>query len=245
MSEILTKYSKQLQSVAAILVIGSFLWGGYQYFFNSTKVEIEVKINDAHLPASISSKFAANVNMLLNSISSDYLRDSLNSEINNLNEVSQFFSKTSKMATYEITNTSSYTLNNVDIRIRNVSDLTAWGTTGNALLTIETTEIMRSMKIDRQSGIISFGSIDKLPPKSTLIITVWGDVRDYYLSQPITVAYDGGSGKVIKTTSVTGFSAFIYDNTIFFIILLLLINIGSFLAIIEKVCENGNEEPDV
>lgn len=233
--EFLTKHSRAISATAGLIVIGGFAYGIFKLFFESADLEVIVTVNDANLPTSIASKYSSSMNWFVDRFPKKEVSQDVKKALSDVLEVSSFLTETNSKATFEIDNNSNKTLKNIDIRIKNVSKLTAWGVTGNSLQTIEATEIMRAMRTDPQNGIITFGGIEKIPPQSSLIITIWGETRQYLIDDPISVTYDGGSGKVVRTSTVRGFASFIYENTTYLLILLALVNIGAFFAVIDAV----------
>lgn len=236
------KYSKLIQTVAALIFIVIVIGGVIKGFFSSEDLEIVVTVTDADLPTSIASKYASGMNNFVERLPKHEANQKIKQAMDDVIEVTQFLTQTSSKATYEIVNNSNKTLKNIDIRIMNVSRLTAWGVTGNVLQSVEASTIMRTMKKDPHGRIITFGGIEKIPPRSTLIITIWGEIQQYLIEDPISVTYDGGSGKVIRTSTVKGFASFVYENIGLLLILLGIVNIGAFLFVIDTVCNKMKKE---
>lgn len=234
-TEFLTKQSKVLQSIAALITILLFAYGIFKVFFESADLEVLVTISEANLPSSISSKYISSMRILVDKFPSKQVDAETNKALSEVIDVSDFLTETNSKATFQIVNNSKYTLKNIDIRIKNVSKLTAWGVTGNSLQSIESSTIMKAMKEDRGTGIITFGGIEKIPPQSSLVITIWGETRQYLIEDPISVTYDGGSARMVRTSTVQGFASFVYDNTTFLVIMLAIVNIGAFLSVIDAV----------
>ncbi len=230
MKEWLLKNAKFIQALVALITLVLFIWGAVKIFFSTSDLEVVYQYSDAELPSSIGGKYSKSLGPMV-----EYFKKEKNTEqLNNVFEVNDFLNKTRNKVKYEITNNSKYTIKNLDIRIKNVTNLTAWGVSGNILQSVESNAIMRKMRSDNSTGVITFSGIEKLPPQTTLIINIWGDIREYNLDDPIIATYDGGSSEIIRTSLVKGFDSFIYENSSFLVVMLLLLNIGGFLFIVDS-----------
>ncbi len=239
--QFLEKNSRILEALAALIAIMLFLFAIIKFLFEPADVEVTVSMNDANLPASIAEKYSNALDSLLKTVEKKQEKN-YKMSYEGMVEVSKFLRETAKKANYVITNNSSYTIKNVDIRIKNVTKLTAWGVTGNMLQVVESQSIMRKMKIDGETGIITFGNIEKLPPKSNLVISIWGNVREFFVGDIVYVTYDGGSAKITRATEITGFNSFIYENSTYLVLLLIILNTGLFLYIVDRTREKLKKE---
>ena len=229
--------SKIVQAITALFVFVGIIYGIFEFFFKPADVEVLFSFNDADLPSSIAKMYSDSYKPLIEIIKKNDKQ--LESKLVELN---YFFNQTREKVKFEISNNSDKTINNVDIRIINIEELTAYGVTGNILQSVESLDIMRKMKEDKLKGIITFSGIEKLPPKSTLIINIWGEIRYSAFEYPIIVTYDGGTGKVLKTSVVKGIDSFVYENSEFLLLLLCVFNIGLFLFFFEKLCKKNRNE---
>jgi len=229
--------------VGLIVIIGSVLYGIGSAFFTSSDVEVSYSFYDAELPTSIATEFNKVSDYVLNKLDDKNTLTIKASIINTLD----FFTKTRNKVTFQIRNTSDRTLNNVDIRIKNVKKMTAWGVSGNILQSSEIDAIMKKMKNDETAGIVTFSNIEKLPPQTNMIIYLWGDIIQYSFDEPIMVTYDGGVGELVKTSTVIGFDSFIFENVKFLIFIWILINIAILLFVIDTYCKkkkNVSNQPE-
>jgi hypothetical protein len=230
--EFLLENAKILQSLVALITILLFAWGIMKVFFTTSDLEVLYQYSDAEIPSSIGEKYAKNLEFFY-----PYLKKNKDNKlIENVLDVNEYLNNTRNKVKFEITNNSEYTIKNLDIRIKNIKKLTAWCVTGNILQNIESNSIMRKMRNDESKGIITFSGIEKLPPRTTLIINIWGDIREYSFADPILITYDGGAAEIIRTSVVKGFNSFLFENSSFLVLLLLLVNIGGFLFVIDTIC---------
>jgi len=240
----LLKHQRLFETLAAILFIVLSCWGIFSLVFKTPDMEVIVTVSDANLPNSISQKYDKSILTLINKVPNRRSEPDVKKAAEDIEEVSNFLEKTKNKVTFEITNNSKINLNNIDIRIKNINDLTAWGVSGTTLQSIESSEILKTMHEDPQTGVITFACIEKIPPKTKLVITIWGKVKLYYFDDPVSITYDGGFAKVIRSTTVKGFSSFIIDNFNVLVFFMIILNIGLFLFICDRTV-NKNEKSEI
>lgn len=217
---VLGQHSAQLGAVAALLVIGGGIWGTMVWLFAEPDVAVEIASTEMRLPSPLSRDLASS------------LRDVDPNEAESLRialaELVRFLEVTDHFTIVSVVNNTSKSIENVDIRIRNVRTLTGWAVSGDAFTILERQDILERVRYDKSSNIISVSGIPRIPPQTTLELQIWADaplVR-FLAATPVTVTYDGGAGEYVRTATVSGLNAFLYENAAFLLLVLILINIS-------------------
>ena len=227
----LKKYSVHLTAIASLIVILSSFWYIPRYLFSGNDCECIFTIEEARWPYSLSTQITEATKVIDTGMVSLLLR---NKVVTILNDFTRFVRNTNSVGKYEIRNNSKYTLRSIEIRIMNVNNLTGWSIDSKSFLSSELEELKRKLNYDQQTSMVVLPKISVLPPGSSLVVSLWGDIMPQFIDDAILVTYEGGSAKVYRKEVVTAYNSFIINNMRELIILLIILNIGLFLFFIDR-----------
>jgi hypothetical protein len=221
------KENQPLVSVAAsFLAICGVLWAVARFVFAPPLLAINVQTTDLQLPWSMYER-------LDKALAHDSARLS-DSAAHTMRQVRGFLRDTKNFTEITLTNSSSASLSNLDLRFRYVHDLDGWAIESDAFDNDEKQKLLQSVHFDPSESLLTLKSVNRFPPKTTLRLFLWGDVSYAALlgDEQISVTYDGGEGKIITERTIRGLDAFIYDNAGLMLIVALLVNLGAWNVVL-------------
>jgi hypothetical protein len=168
------------------------------------------------------------------------LSDSMHVAVRNLQE---FLRGTRDLTFVTLNNTTSESMENVDLRVKYVFDVHGISVAGSSFSRQESGAVLDNFHHDDAARLLTL-SIPRLPPKSSVTLAVWGDVsyNELLFGDQIIATYDGGAGRVVQERTIQGVDAFVYDNSILLIIVVLLVNIAVYLPLLNKL-EKSQSSP--
>jgi len=210
--------------IASLLAIIAVVWATVRYVFAPPILAIGVETSALQLPWPMYRR-------LDRAIATDSAKLSDSSKLA-LAQVRDFLRDTKTFAQITLTNSSSKSLTNVDIRVRYIRDLDGWAIEGDAFDTEEKQRLLEAVRFDPVESMLSLKNIPRFPPKSTLRLFLWGDVSYTAVlgDEQASVTYDGGVGDIITERTIHGIDAFIYDNAGLLLLIGLLVNLGAWTA---------------
>lgn len=213
--------------LASLLAIGAFGWGVFTLFFAPPDLSLTLETTPLRLPW-------YTYQQMSRALDRDSARLSDSSGLA-LRQVRGFLRDTRSFTHVRITNTSDRSLQNLDVRLRNVREADGYGIDADNLNGEEQDQLLASIRYDAPSQLLTLRSIPRLPPQSSLSIYVWGDVSSaIFGDDPLTVTYDGGAGRVLHVTTVRGVDAFIYENAATLVLILVLFNLLAWMVYEDK-----------
>jgi hypothetical protein len=228
----LRSWAKENQPIFAVigslLVIGGFLWAVVRLVFAPPQLAITLQTSDLSLPWSLYAR--------LERVRTRDIAGFSDSARTAIAEVAGFLRDTRSFAQLTLTNTSSESLGNVDVRFQYVHDLVGWAVESDVLDIEERKRLRDAVKYDAANGLVTLRGITRLPPKSSLKLFVWGNVSYAALlgNEQVKVTYDGGEGRVVTERTIRGVDAFIYDNSALLVLVTVLVNVGIWNATLHK-----------
>lgn len=214
--------------VAAVLAIGAVLWALLKFVFAPPDLAITVQTVDLELPS-------YRYRQLDEALNRDSARLSHSSGLA-MRQVRGFLRDTRNFTQVTLTNSSSESLANADLRFQFVHDADGYAIEGDALDLEERSKLIDAIRLDPSNGLLTLRGIPRIPPKSTIKLYIWGDISYAALfgSDQVTVTYDGGAGKLITERTIRGLDAFIYDNSGLLVIVILLLNVGAWNLFLQR-----------
>lgn len=198
-----------------VFIIG-LLFTTYSILIRPSGLTVSIDKEEINYPSKINNEIIKTYKYIENSNENLEIKSSIIKLYNYLINTQDYWKIT-------ISNNSSKSIDNINIRILNVSDLTSWGISSDYLIDDEKQKIMESLSYIESSGIINLRNSINLPPETTLCIYLWGVFEEFSFKTNVFVVHDGGTGKIIKTEEVSGIRAFIANSAIEILILLILI----------------------
>lgn len=222
------EYEPVLAVIASFLAIVAVAWAAIQFIFAPPTLAIEVQTNDLQMPWSVYKKMDEAIGR-----DSATISDSAKAALTTARD---FLRDTENFTQISLTNSSSASLSNVDIRVHYVRDLDGWAIEGDALDGDERQRLLEAIRFDAANALVTLRGISRMPPKSTLKLYLWGNVSQFSLlgDERVSATYDGGAGEMVSQRTVRGFDAFVYDNAGLLVVTLLLFNVAFWNAILLK-----------
>ena len=214
--------------IGSLLLIGGFLWAAVRLVFAPPQLAVTIQNSDLRLPWYMYTRLErARVQ------DTSFLSDSTKVA---LKEVSDFLRDTRNFTQITLTNTSGQSLSNLDLRFQYVHDLDGWAIEGDALDREERQRLVDAVRYDAANGLVTLRGMQRLPPKSSVKLFLWGNVSYSALlgSEQAKVTYDGGNGRVVTEQTVRGVDAFIYENSALLVLVVLLVNVGIWNTILQR-----------
>jgi hypothetical protein len=207
--------------LASVLFIGTVLWALLKFVFAPPDLAITVQTVDLLLPS-------YTYEQLAKALDRDSARLSAPSGLA-MRQVRGFLRDTKNFTQVTLTNSSSKSLTNADLRFHYVRDADGYAIEGDALDLEERSKLVEAIRLDPSNGLLTLRGIPRIPPKSTIKLYIWGDISYAALfgSEQVTVTYDGGAGELITERTIRGLDAFIYNNSGLLVIAILLFNVGA------------------
>jgi hypothetical protein len=227
-----------ITGLAALIAIFTTLILGFRWAFDAPDVAVRIERSDIELPPSVVEDMMSVTDSSAISLLPDSLQQSLEA-------VESFLLLTKNYAKIAISNNTRQSIHNIDLRVMNLSQVYSYAVSGDALTGRDLQVILDKISFDAESRILTARGIERLPPKTTLELFIWGDERLPFLidADPVTVTYDGGAGEIVRQETVTGFDAFFYKHSGFLVLLLLLLNASIVLYLSEKNKTDTPESP--
>jgi hypothetical protein len=222
--------------VASVLAIIAVAWATIAYVFAPPVLAIDVETSTLQLPWSMYQR-------LDKALATDSIKLSDSARIA-LRDVRSFLRDTKSFAQITLTNSSSRSLSNVDVRFRYVRELDGWAIEGDAFDTDEKRKLLEAVRFDPVESMLSLKNIQRFPPKSTLKLFLWGDVSYAAVlgDEQVSVTYDGGAGSIITERTIRGLDAFIYENAGLVLLIGLLINLSFWTVRGTRATVSGNSK---
>jgi hypothetical protein len=204
--------------LASCLTIGAVLWALVKFVFAPPDLAITVNTTQLSMPW-------YRYQELDRAIARDSARFS-DSVGRTLRELRGFLRDTDNYTQVSLTNTTKRSLSNVDLRFKYVRALDGWAIDSDNLDSDERKKLLDAVKYDGAGEIVSLRSIARFPPKSTIKVSLWGDIgtSPFLEDDQVIVTFDGGVGERIRERTVRGVDAFIYDNAGLLTLAVLLLN---------------------
>lgn len=224
----LTKAGPALGAVAAALVIIGAIFTGGRWLLSAPALSIQVTTVDVAYPPRI-------VGAVQKQLPYGALRvlaqrkDTLWKALAGLDD---FLRETERQLTIAVSNNTSQSLTNLDIRISGAQQATAWSYGGDVFTRPELDRLTDSTKYEQGTDVLRVPVISRIPPKRTLNIYLWGKFPDFYSfdRERVEATYDGGVGQIVPQTTVTGKDAFVYGNGAFILLMIIVFNAGYWLV---------------
>lgn len=146
-----------------------------------------------------------------------------------LRRVRGFLRDTETFTVITLRNNSATSLENLDLRLRNVGDADGYAVDGDGLTASERVALVEKITFDYSSRMLILRDIPRLPPQSELKVYVWGDVREAALfgESQLTVTYDGGYGEIQRVSTVRGVDSYIFENSSILVIVFVIANLAA------------------
>lgn len=211
--------------LASLLAIGAVVWGIVRFVVAPATLSMTITTSPLRFPWYQYQKMD-------HALAADSARLTDSSALA-LRQVRGFLRDTKSFTEVKLTNTSRQSLRNLDFRFRYVRDVDGWAIEAENLDTEEQKRISNAMNYDPSSSMLTDHAIQRLPPKSSVSIYIWGDVASSALlgEDQLTVTYDGGEGALVTERAVRGLDAFVYENAGLLVVFLLLLNVGIWAAL--------------
>lgn len=216
----LDEQSSVLGAIAAIVGILGVVWAVVHFVFSPPDLALVVRQS----PLAFPSRLFLRLDNALDADSAQ-LTDSV---ARPLREIRGFLRDTRNYTAITLRNNTSRSMTNLDFRVQYVRELDGWGIEADHLTRSERTALVEAITYDYTGSLVVLRGIERLPPKSSLTVYLWGDVafRALLGSEQVLVSYDGGAGKLEQEAVVRGVDAFIYQNAGFLFLILLGVNVA-------------------
>jgi hypothetical protein len=212
-----------LGALGALLGVVVILAGVGRWLLSAPNVAIAVRDHPVAFPTVITGDFqkAFDRSVILALAKSD-------STWRPLIALDDFLRETKSFVTVGISNNGDRTIQNVEIRLRGLHRLTGYSVGGDLLLASERQAIRDSTRFDATTGILTIGMLSRLGPKRTINVSVWGEgaFPNAFGGEPVTVLYDGGTGKLVRTVEIRGGDAFVYENAALLALMIVALNLA-------------------
>lgn len=223
----LTKYAPVFGAIAASLVIIGTVFTAGRWLLSAPPLAVQLTVTDVAYPPRI-------VGAVQKQLPYGVLRelakgkDTLWKAVAGLDD---FLRQTDRQLTVAVSNNTSRSLTNLDIRISGVEQVTAWSYGGDVFTRAELDRLMDSTKYESGAQVLRLPVLGRIPPKRTLNVYLWGKFPDYYSfdRERVEATYDGGVGVIIPQETVTGKDAFVYRNGGFILLMIIVANAGYWL----------------
>lgn len=200
-----------------IIFFGGLFITAYNFIISPSHLRIEVKTDQVSYPNSLYES-QEEVRKYLSEESDKY--DSLKY---NLINISSFLQKTTEIKEIKLINTSSKTLHAVRFKYLNANNWTSYSVTSTYLTSNEEKELYSNLHLDEKRKIIYLKNTIDIPPKSEVIITLWGSFNENILNNNIIVTYSGGDGFIEESYTVSGIKGYFINNLFEFCLIILII----------------------
>lgn len=198
-----------------IFFIGIFITS-YKILVKSPELSVNVSKENINYPNSINEHY--------NKVYDSFMKLNPDSTLKvDANTVFSYLLKTKQNWIIRLKNETDKTLEKVNLRIINVSDITSWAISSDYLLEEEKTKVLGKVKFQESSGVVYLSDFVNLPPNSSMSLYLWGKFDESLWNDNIIVTYDGGVGIIEKSIEVTGFKAYLVDyffEIMFFLLLI-------------------------
>lgn len=223
----LTKYAPVFSAIAASAVIIGLVFSAGRWLLSAPPLAVQVTVTDVAYPPRI-------VGAVQKQLPYGVLRelakgkDTLWKAVAGLDD---FLRQTDRQMTIAISNNTSRSLTNLDVRISGVEQATGWSYGGDVFTRAELDRLTDSTKYESGAQVLRLPVLQRIPPKRTLNIYLWGKFPDYYSfdRERVEATYDGGVGVIVPQETVTGKDAFVYRNGGFILLMILVANAGYWL----------------
>ena len=223
--------------IMIIFFVGLFITS-YKILVKSPKLSVFVSKENINYPNSINENYSK--------VYDSFMKGNPDSDLKvEANTVYSYLLKTKQNWIIRLKNETDKTVEKVNLRIINVSDITSWAVSSDYLLEEEKKEVLDKVKFQKSSGVVYLSDFVNIPPNSSMSLYLWGKFDESPWNDNIIVTYDGGVGIIEKRIEVTGFKAYLVDycsEIMFF--LLLLFCLVSLYTIRGKLNEAPNAKKD-
>lgn len=155
--------------------------------------------------------------------------------------VYNYLLKTKQNWIVRLKNETDKTIEKVNLRVINVSDITSWAISSDYLIEKEKKKVLEKVKFQESSAVVYLSDFVSIPPNSSMSLYLWGKFDESLWNDNILVTYDGGVGIIEKSIEVTGFKAYLVDYFFELMFFLLLVFCLVFLYTIRG---KSSEVPD-
>lgn len=202
--------------IGMILFFITLFVTSYGILIKSPDLSVSIEKENINYPSSINEHYNNVYNYIIGQNPNSELRTSAST-------VYDYLLRTKQSWTIRLKNETNKTLEKVNMRVINVSQITAWAVSTDFLLEEEKKKVLDKVKYQKNSGVVYLSDFISLPPQSSVSIFLWGKFDESFWNDNTIVTYDGGTGVIEKNIQVAGFKAYLVDyffEIVFFSILI-------------------------
>jgi len=223
LNEALSPYYSLLMMIGFFIAI---IWSGIKFIVRNPELEVFITREEVNFPSKINKDYLEVYKYISENIQEEELRNQSANIYNYLVQTRDFLK-------IELNNTTNRKIEDIELRLTNVKNMTATGVAASFLLDEEMGNVLEGLIFKESSGILYMNKLIDLPPQKEFTVYLWGDFLPYFLEENIIVSYKGGMGQIVKKIEVKGFKAYLVDFYIevFLILIFLFFIIYRYLII--------------
>jgi hypothetical protein len=220
--------SPELGGVVSALAIASIMLAAGKMLFAPPQLMVQMETNRMVVPSHLNQYFNYGVENGLRQPTPDSVAQALL-------YVRNFLSATESFVAITLRNTTDHALEDVNVRIRGVRNLTGISFRAELLTSSERDALMQKLQYDEGSHLLVLPQIPSLQGHSSIEIFLWGDISviEAVGVDPVLASYDGGAGKMARMAPVPESSAFVYRNAALLFLIAIAVN-GAVLTYMQR-----------